>query len=127
MGAAPQLISAVGALTSAVHAFADASLLGAAIAVGCLPLQSPSVTPKPEAVRACVLGGMMSVPALQQRVTTAAGRLGKDHALWARITEQVIDPRAHAHVPCAHARQLPSSGARPRAVCPLPPAHVHPR
>ena len=93
--AATTLISTSGALAFAVHAIADSSLLGAAVAVAALPLQQPGA-PAAEAVRAMVLGGVLSVPALLSRVGTAAGRLGKSGLVWSRIADNGAAIGAHA-------------------------------
>ena len=93
---AERLVSAAGSLAHACHTVADASLLGAAVAVAALPLQQegPSVPPA-EAVRALLLGGLLSVPALCARVATAAPRLSKGGMVWARVTESGAALAAH--------------------------------
>ena len=102
VGAATPLIRSVGALTLRTHAVADASLIGAAIAVACLPLQCPAVRPPPEAVRAFVLGGLLSVPALPARVSTAGARLAKDGSLWALVSEQGTQLARHVATALGH-------------------------
>ena len=93
--AADVVITAVGSLALRVHAAADGSLLGAAVAVASLPLQGASA-PSFEAARAFSLGGLLRVPALTTRVTTAASRLGKGRLIWDRVTEQCAALAPHA-------------------------------
>ena len=108
LAAAESLASAAGTLALGVHAVADASLLGAAVAVASFPLQSASSAPTPEALKALLLGGLLRVPALTTRVGTAAARLGKGSLIFSRLTE--LGPSLAADV-AASAEVLGADGA----------------